>query len=97
MKRTSRTQKYILFFLKICTFWKNGDFVKKYFGKKLIFILAISTVLKAALDAQPNIMPTRYCFFFISVRSKVIVFFVKNLPKLNILSVIAIDRVKVFK
>ena len=30
-------------------------------------------------------------FFSISVRSKVIAIFVKNLPKLNILSVIAID------
>ena len=43
-------------------------------------------------------MLMKYHFFFsIFVRSKVITFFVKNLPKLNILSVIAIDLVKIFK
>ena len=36
-------------------------------------------------------------FFSISIRSKVIVFLVQNSPKLNILSVIAIDGVKLLK
>ena len=52
----------------------------------------------APLDAQQNFMLLKYNFFLsIFVRSKVIAFFVKNLPKLNILSVIAIDLVKIFK
>ena len=52
----------------------------------------------APLDAQQNFILKKYIFFLsIFVRSKVIAFFVKNLPKLNILSVIAIDLVKIFK
>ena len=52
----------------------------------------------APLDAQQNFMLMNYNFFIsIFVRSKVIAFFVKNLPKLNILSVIAIDLVKIFQ
>ena len=34
---TSRIRKFILFFLKICTFLKNYDFVKDILGKKIIF------------------------------------------------------------
>ena len=89
--RTSRIRKYILLFLKICTFWKKGDFVKNILGKKLCFFLAILTILMAVLDAQQNFMPTRYLFHSISVRSKVIAVLVKKLPRSNILSVIAID------
>ena len=66
----------------------------KKFSTKVDFFLAILTFFMAALDAQQNLMPTRYISFLsISDRSKVIAFFVKNLPKLNIheLSVIAID------
>ena len=74
------------FFLKILTFWKNGDF-----GKKVDFFLAILTFLISTLEAQQNFMPARYLFLSISIRSKGIAFFVKNLPKLNTLSVIAID------
>ena len=71
---------------------KNGDFIENILEKKLIFFLAIFTFFMAALDAQRNFMPTRYIFFLsISFGSKVIAFFVKKLPKLNILSVIAID------
>ena len=51
----------------------------------------------APLDVQQNFMLMKYIFFSIIVRSKVIAFFVKKLPKLNILSVIAIDLVKIFK
>ena len=58
--------------------------------KNIDFFLAILTFVMAVLDAQQNVMPMRF-FFSISVRSKVIAFFVKNWPKLNILSVIAID------
>ena len=89
--RTSRIRKYILFFLEICTFWKNGNFVENVLGKKFIF-LAILTFLMPPLDAQQNFMLTTYVLFLsISVRSKVITFFLQNLPKVNILSVIAVD------
>ena len=75
-----------------CFFFKNGDFVENIMEKKLIFFLAILTFFMAALDAQQNCMSTRcISFLFISFGSKVIAFFVKKLPKLNILSVIAID------
>ena len=61
--RTSRIWKYTLYFLKICIFLKNGDFVENILEKKLIFFLAILTFFMAALDAQRNFMPTRYIFF----------------------------------
>ena len=52
----------------------------------------------APLDTQQNFMPVKYNFVIsIFVRSKVKPFFVKKLPKLSILSVIAIDLVKIFK
>ena len=64
----------------------------KHFGKKVDFFVTILTFFMAPLDAQQNFMPTRYLFFLsISFLSNVIAFFVKKLPKLNILSVIAID------
>ena len=45
-----------------------------------------------------KIYEIKYNFFLsIFVRSKVIAFFVKNLPKLNILFVIAIDLVELLK
>ena len=95
--RTSRIQKYMLCFLKICNFWENYDFIKKKIVKK-IFFLAIFESLMAPLDAQQNFMLLRYLFFLsIFVKSKVIAFLVKKLSKLNILSVIAIDLVKIFK
>ena len=73
-------------------FFKNGGFVENILEKKLIFFLAILKFFMTALDAQRNFMQTRYIFFLsISFGSKVIAFFVKKLPKLNILSVIAID------
>ena len=87
-----------MFSKKICNFWENYDFIEKKIVKKLIFFLAIFKFLMAPLDAQQNFMLMKYNFFFsIFVRSKVITFFVKHLPKLNILSVIAIDLVKIFK
>ena len=50
------------------------------------------------LGAQQNFMQLKYNFYLsINVRSKVIAFLVKNLPKLNILSVIANDIFKIFK
>ena len=48
-----------------------------FWEKKFIIFLAISTFLKAALDAQQSFMPTRY-FFSIAVRSKVIAFFLSK-------------------
>ena len=74
-------------------FFKNGDFLENILEIK-IFFLAILTISMAALDAQRNFMPTRYIFFFLSLLDQdksYSVFFVKKLPKLNILSVIAID------
>ena len=98
--RTSRIQKYMLCFQKNCNFWVNYDFIEKKIVKKLIFFLAILKFLMAPLDAQQNFMLMKYeiyIFFSIFVRSTVIAFYVKKLPKLNILSVIAIDLVKIFK
>ena len=97
--RTFRIQKYMLCFQKICNFWENYDFIEKQIVKKLIFFLAILKFLMAPLDVQQNFMLMKCIFFFLSifVRLKVIAFFVKDLPKLNILSVIAIDSVKIFK
>ena len=81
-----------MFSKKSVFFKKNGDFVENILEKKLIFFLAILTFFMATLDAQRNFMQTRYIFFLsISFGSKVIAFFVKKLPKLNIVSVIAID------
>ena len=87
-RRTSRIQKYMLCFQKICNFWENYDFIGKKVGKKLIFFLAILKFFMAPLDAQQNFMLIKYDFFSFSV---------KKMPKLNILSVIAIDLVKIFK
>ena len=68
----------------------------KIFWGKVDFVLAILTFLIAALDTQQNFMPTRYFLFSLSLLDqKLIVFIVRNLPKLNILSVIAIDGVKI--
>ena len=99
MRRTSRIQKFMLCFQKICNFWENYGFIENKIVKKLIFFLTIFKILMAPLDAQQNFMLIKNIIFFLSVfvRSKVIAFFVKNLPKLNILSVIAIDLVKIFK
>ena len=51
--------------------------------KKLILFLAILTFLVAPLDAQQNFMQNK--------------FFFNIWPKLNILSVIAIDWIKIYK
>ena len=68
------------------------------FWEKLIIFIAILTFLMAVWDAQQNAMPTRYLFFFLSLlEQKHYCGFCQNLPKLNILSVIAIDWVKVHK
>ena len=62
--RTSRIQKYMLCFQKICNFWENFDFIEKKIVKKLIFFLAILKFLIAPLDAQQNFMLMKYIFFF---------------------------------
>ena len=73
---TSRIQKYMLCFQKICNFWENYDFIEKKIVKQLIFFLAILKFLMAPLDAQQNFMPLKYHFFLsIFVRSIVIAFF----------------------
>ena len=73
-------------------FWENYDYIEKRY-------VAILTFLMAASDAQQNFMLTKYILYpSISIRSKVkAFFFVKKLPKLNILSVIAIDQIRIFK
>ena len=96
MGRTSRIQKYVLCFQKICNFWENYDFIEKQIVKKLIFFLAILKFVSLGCATKFHANEI-YFFLSIFVRSKVIAFFVKNLPKLNILSVIAIDLVKIFK
>ena len=64
----------------------------KIFWKKVDFFLAIFNFFIAALDAQRNFMPTRYIFsFYLFLIKSYSVFCKKKLPKLNILSVIAID------
>ena len=60
---TSRIQKYLLCFKKICNFWENYDFIEKKIVKKLIFFLAIFKFLMAPLDAQQNFMLMNYNFF----------------------------------
>ena len=88
----------MLCFQKICNFWENYDFIEKKNCKKVNFFLAIFKFLMAPLDAQQNFMLMKYNFSLsIFVTSKVIAFFVKKMPKLNILSVIAIDLVNIFK
>ena len=79
--RTSRIQKCMLCFQKICNFWENYNFIKKKIVKKLIFFSCDFKIFDGTIGCA-----TKYS-----------VFFVKNLPKLNILSVIAIDLVKIFK
>ena len=66
-------------FSKNLYFLKTMAILLKIFWEKVIFFLMILTFFMAALDAQQNFL------------SKVIAFFVKKLPKLNQLSVIAID------
>ena len=83
--RTSRIRKYMLFFQKICNFWKNYEFAEKYFWKKVDFFLAILNFFMAAYDAQHNFMPTKYNLLrSIFVRSKVIaVFFCETFAKVE--------------
>ena len=82
--RTSRIQKYMLRFQKICNFWENYDFIEKKIVKKFIFFLAILKFLMAPLDAQQNFMSMKYNFFLsIFVRSKVIAFFCEKIAKVE--------------
>ena len=62
-ENTSRIQKYMLCFQKICIFWENYDFIEKKIVKKLIFFLAIFKFLMAPLEAQQNFMPMKYNIF----------------------------------
>ena len=64
--RTSRIQKYMLCFQKICNFGENYDIENKIV-KNLIFFLAIFKFLMAPLDAQQNFMLMKYNFFFLSL------------------------------
>ena len=61
--RTSRIQKYMLCFQKMCNFWENHDFIEKKNCKKVNFFLALFKFLVAPLDAQQNFMLMKYIFF----------------------------------
>ena len=64
----------------------------KIFLEKNGFFSCDFDIFMAALDAQQNFMPTIYLFFsFYLFLIKSYSVFVKKLPKLNILPVIAID------
>ena len=79
-------------FSKNLYFFLNGDFVENIFWIKVDFFFAILTFLMAALDAHTKFYADEISFFsFYLFLIKSYSFFVKKLPKLNILSVIAID------
>ena len=83
-RRTFRIRKYMLCYQKICNFWENYVFNEIKFEKSFFF-LAILKFLMAPSDAQQNFMQCNIFFIFLSLLGqKVISFFVKNLPKLNI-------------
>ena len=70
----------------------------KYFGKKGDFFSCDLDIFYGSIGCATKFHAEEIYFFLsISFGSKVIGFFVKKLPDLNILSVIAIDRVKIFK
>ena len=95
--RTSRIQKYMLCFQKICNFGKITILLKKNCKKKFVFFSCDFKIFNGTIGCATKFHANKIYFFSIFVRSKVIAFIVKNLPKLNILSVIAIDLVKIFK
>ena len=63
--------------------------VLPYFGKKVFF--AILIFFDSSIGCTTKFHADEIVFKSYNVRSKVITFFVKNLLKLNMLSVIAID------
>ena len=63
--------------LNLCTCGENDDCIANFWD----FFLAISKFLMGALDAQQNFMLMIFVFF-LSLRSKLIAFVVKNLSKL---------------
>ena len=73
-------------------FFKNGDFVENILGKKVDFFSCDFDIFYGSIGCTMKFHANEIYFFLsISFGSKVIAFFVKKLPKLNILSVIAID------
>ena len=93
MGRTSKIRKYILFFSKNLYFLEEWRLVKNIVGKTFFFFFCYLDIFDGSIGCATKFHTEEIHFFFLStsVRSKVIAFFVKNLPKLNILSVIAID------
>ena len=85
--RIFKIRKYILFFPKICTFWKIAILLK-IFREKVDFFLALLTLLMAAIQAAFS-APAKFhadeisFFLSISVRSKVIAFFCQNFAKVE--------------
>ena len=100
---TERTTRIRVIFPKICTFCENNDFMKKKLGKKLTFLLAIFkaesdiNVFDGSIGCATEFHSDHFLYFFLSHQkvSSLIksysVFFVQNLQKFNILSVITID------
>ena len=83
-------------FSKNLYFLENHDFIENN-CKKVDFFSCDFYIFDGTIGCATKFHTNKFYFFSIFVRSKVIAFFVKNLPKLNILSVIAIDLVKIFK
>ena len=91
--RSSRIRKYMSCFLKICTFWKITILLKHFLGKWLIFVCDFDIIdgnIGCATIFHVNEIYFVSFDLFLEVKSYSI-FFVKKLPRLNILSVIAID------
>ena len=78
--RISRIWKYILFFLKCCTFWKSGDFVKIFYEKGLFFSCDFD-FFGGSIGCVAKFHANEISFFSISVRSKVIAFFCQKIAK----------------
>ena len=73
----------MLFFSKIQSFLEKIMIIGNFMRNKLMLFLAVLTFLMAPLDAQQNFMQNK--------------FFFNIWPRLNILSVIAIDWIEIFK
>ena len=74
--RTSRIQKYMLCFQKMCIFWENHDFIEKK-GKKVDFFSCDFKIFDSTIGCATKFHANEIQFFFLSifVRSKVIALF----------------------
>ena len=66
--RTSRIQKYMLCFQKICNFWENFDFIEKKIVKKLGFFSCDFKIFDGTIGCATKFYPNEiYIFFFLSL------------------------------